>query len=292
MELGPAGIRVNAIAPGLVRTGATAAFFDMPAIVDDFVANTTVEAVRHARRRRRRRRLPRLRRELVRQRLHLPGRRRRAHRSLPRAPRPPRPTGRAARRAARVSDTEAAAPAPRRRPARLPLLAAVAGQRRSRTWATASTPPRSRCWRPPSRANPGWSAGMAVAFTLPWLLFALPGRRHRRPARPAQGDVPGRHRAGRARRRRSPLRVVTDTASIWAALRGRLLPWASARRCSTTPPSRSCRRSCEPEQLELANGRLYAGEVVANTFVGPPIGGMLFAVAASVPFWHRQRPRS
>jgi predicted MFS family arabinose efflux permease len=40
-----------------------------------------------------------------------------------------------------------------------------------------------------------------------------------------------------------------------------------------------------PEQLELANGRAYAGEVVANTFIGPPIGGLLFAVAASVPFW-------
>ncbi len=35
--------------------------------------------------------------------------------------------------------------------------------------------------------------------------------------------------------------------------------------------------------LERANGRLYAGETVANAFVGPPLGGLLFAVAASLP---------
>jgi NAD(P)-dependent dehydrogenase (short-subunit alcohol dehydrogenase family) len=43
MELGPSGIRVNAIAPGLVQTGATGAFFDLPGVVDDFVANTAVK---------------------------------------------------------------------------------------------------------------------------------------------------------------------------------------------------------------------------------------------------------
>jgi predicted MFS family arabinose efflux permease len=37
--------------------------------------------------------------------------------------------------------------------------------------------------------------------------------------------------------------------------------------------------------LELANGRQYAAEVVANSFAGPPLGGVLFAVAVSVPFW-------
>ncbi len=42
MELGAAAIRVNAIGPGLVQTNATAAFFAVPAIVDDFLANTTI----------------------------------------------------------------------------------------------------------------------------------------------------------------------------------------------------------------------------------------------------------
>jgi NAD(P)-dependent dehydrogenase (short-subunit alcohol dehydrogenase family) len=42
MELGGRGIRVNAVAPGLVETAATGAFFDFPPIVDEFVDNTTV----------------------------------------------------------------------------------------------------------------------------------------------------------------------------------------------------------------------------------------------------------
>lgn len=42
MELGSRGIRVNAIAPGLVETNATGAFFMVPGVVDEFVENTTV----------------------------------------------------------------------------------------------------------------------------------------------------------------------------------------------------------------------------------------------------------
>ena len=40
-----------------------------------------------------------------------------------------------------------------------------------------------------------------------------------------------------------------------------------------------------PSLLETANGRQYAAEVVGNSFVGPPIGGLLFAATVSLPFW-------
>ena len=39
------------------------------------------------------------------------------------------------------------------------------------------------------------------------------------------------------------------------------------------------------ENLEKANGRLFGAEIVSNQFAGPPLGGFLFAVAASVPFF-------
>lgn len=39
-----------------------------------------------------------------------------------------------------------------------------------------------------------------------------------------------------------------------------------------------------PDQLERANGRMWSAEGVANTFVGPPLGSLLIALAFAVPF--------
>jgi MFS family permease len=38
------------------------------------------------------------------------------------------------------------------------------------------------------------------------------------------------------------------------------------------------------DQLERANGRLFAAAIAANSFAGPALGGLLFAAAAWVPF--------
>ena len=38
-------------------------------------------------------------------------------------------------------------------------------------------------------------------------------------------------------------------------------------------------------QLERANGRLWGAEMVMNSFVGPPLGGVLIAVAFAAPFF-------
>ncbi|MET9627852.1 MFS transporter [Lentzea sp. NPDC006480] len=37
--------------------------------------------------------------------------------------------------------------------------------------------------------------------------------------------------------------------------------------------------------LERANGRLFASQAVALQFAGPPLGGLLFAMAVPAPFW-------
>ena len=39
------------------------------------------------------------------------------------------------------------------------------------------------------------------------------------------------------------------------------------------------------DQLERANGRMYAAEFITNQFVGPPLGAFLFVAAAASPFF-------
>lgn len=41
----------------------------------------------------------------------------------------------------------------------------------------------------------------------------------------------------------------------------------------------------DAEHLEEANGRLWGAEATANSFVGPPVGGMLIGVALALPFF-------
>ena len=41
----------------------------------------------------------------------------------------------------------------------------------------------------------------------------------------------------------------------------------------------------DKENLEKANGRLWGAEMLTNSFVGPPLGGFLLAVAFALPFF-------
>jgi len=43
--------------------------------------------------------------------------------------------------------------------------------------------------------------------------------------------------------------------------------------------------SRDPQRLDRANGRLQGAAIVGQQFIGPPTGGFLFSLAASLPFW-------
>lgn len=124
-------------------------------------------------------------------------------------------------------------------------------------------------------------AGVAVASRLPWLLLSLPAG--------AIADRVDRRRlmviANLARFGLMSVlgvSVVTDRASIWllyvVALGLGSFEVLFDNAAQTIMPSVIAR-----EQLERGNGRLFAGEIVANQFVGPPLGALLFGVAAALP---------
>lgn len=126
-------------------------------------------------------------------------------------------------------------------------------------------------------------AGMTVVQFLPWLAATLPAG--------ALADRMDRRRilaAGNWLRAGGFLLLAVALATGWRHV-ALLYAAVFLAGCAETmvdnaalavPP-----RLLPREQLERANGRLFATQSVINTFVGPPAGAALFALAASAAFY-------
>ena len=148
--------------------------------------------------------------------------------------------------------------------------------------------------------NPVLIAAIAVVQRLPWLLFTLPvgvlaDRRDRRVLMLAAntgravvtllvgvavlrlgGDLPGPDELDRVMGTDGALYGLLILATLLLGI-GEVLYDTSAQ--SFVPGI------VESADLEQANGRLYATELVANQFVGPPLGSALLAVGFAAPFF-------
>lgn len=128
--------------------------------------------------------------------------------------------------------------------------------------------------------SPGLIAGVALAGRLPWLLFALQA-----------GALSDRHD-----RRKVMLGANIGRATLLAVLAvlvafgggGIVALYVVAFAigiCETlydTSAQSIMPQVVEKEQLSKANGRLYAVELTGQSFVGPPLGGLLMAVGAAL----------
>ncbi len=125
-------------------------------------------------------------------------------------------------------------------------------------------------------------AGVAVANRLPWLVFSLQ-------AGAIADRVDRRRLMWAANAVRAALvgalgvAVLLDLTTIWLlyvvgfalGMAETLFDNASQAFLPAVIGGR--------DQLEQANGRLMAGEIVTNQFLGPPLGGFLFGLGAAVP---------
>lgn len=130
--------------------------------------------------------------------------------------------------------------------------------------------------------SPTVIAGLAFAVSLPWLLFALPAgafadRWDRRVAMLGANGVRTLLLAALA------IAVWLDVGAVWA-----LFVVAFGVGAAETVYD-TCAQSFLPkvvarEQLSTANGRLYAAELIANQFIGPPLGGVLVVLGVGAAF--------
>lgn len=126
-------------------------------------------------------------------------------------------------------------------------------------------------------------AGMTVVQFLPWLLFTLPAG--------ALTDRVDRRKILLVGNLLRGLGFALLALSLMIGWRHVGLLYAAVFLASTaetlvdnaalTIPPRLVPRN----RLEQANGRLFATQSVINTFIGPPAGALLFAVAASLVFF-------
>jgi MFS family permease len=152
--------------------------------------------------------------------------------------------------------------------------------------------------------NPVAIAGLGIASRLPWLLFTLPA-----------GVITDRHDRRRLVFTMDALRFLLTIAIAIVILAGEGSlndPADIADGIASTPANAplalvglyaaaltlgfaevlrdNSAQTLMPsivrqDQLERANGRLMAVEMVTNGFVGPPLAGLLLAVSFSLPFF-------
>lgn len=130
--------------------------------------------------------------------------------------------------------------------------------------------------------SPVLIAGLSFAFTLPWLLFALTAgaladRFDRRSLMLIANTARGGFLA------LLTLATLAGAGSIWMLYIAAVLI-GTAETIYDTSAQSILPQIVKPEALARANGRLYAAELTANQFVGPPLGGLLVAAGAAAAF--------
>jgi MFS family permease len=131
-------------------------------------------------------------------------------------------------------------------------------------------------------ASPAGVAAVAAAQALPWLITGL-----------AAGALADRRGARALLAWADAARVVVLAVLVAGVLAG----WASlplvvlasfllgvGETVRDTAAQTAVPALVPAPLLERANGRLVAGEIVGNEFVGPPVGAALFVAGAALPF--------
>jgi MFS family permease len=130
--------------------------------------------------------------------------------------------------------------------------------------------------------DPRLLSSVSVAAMLPWFVMALP-----------VGVFIDRHERRRIMATANALRamlflaatsaILLNVMTIWW-LFGVVLALAVCEVFYDMSAQAFLPSIVDEHQLETANGRLYAAEVAANSFVGLPLGTWLFVLAAAAPF--------
>jgi MFS family permease len=130
--------------------------------------------------------------------------------------------------------------------------------------------------------SPTLIAGLAFAVTIPWLLFALPAgaladRLDRRRAMLGANAVRAALLVALA------LTVMVDIGSLWVLYAAAFCIGVAETIYDTSAQS-IMPQIVSRDRLSRANGRLFAAELTANEFAGPPLGGFLVVLGAAMAF--------